>query len=495
MTRRSPLRATGIILLVLTSVAAILRFLWLGSASLWIDELFSVAWSQMSSAYLLGPGVRIETNPPGYYLLLHFWMQAFGESEFAVRALSALASIATVPVVYALGRTLFGHRTALVAALLMTINPVAVAYAREARSYSWMTLADAISLWAMVAVFRSRDTAVRQSWAWLGVFVVSIIASCWLHYTSFLFAAGCYVAVASLLLRDKPFRWREAALWLVSLVIITLCVGWLVWLAMLLSDSGNLVWVPPLSWGSLGNFLLSLTVPGPETPELMPVLWGICALMLLIVLAPGRRRLPLGHPGAAVLLVVPFVYCALLVGMSAARPMLLARTATWLTVPLCLLLARGVTAWTPRWSLATGLVPILTFLICTQHGFQYPSTEDWRGASRLVATNARCQGPVLIGGFNALGFYYYKPPADRPLYVFLPDPRRRNAVEFSLSEQLMRLPELPISVIGGFIKSHPGTSVVYRDEYETIMTDLFQRVSMPAALKMNLGGGLDIICF
>jgi mannosyltransferase len=484
----------GLLITLLTFVAAILRFLWLGSSSLWIDELFSVSWADMPLADLLGSGARIETNPPGYYVLLHLWMMVFGKAEIAVRALSALASSATVPVVYALGAGLFEKRTAFIAALLTVINPVAISYAQEARSYALLTLTDSVGLLAIVGCFREHAKGDGRALAWHGLFIVSMVAACWLHYTSLLFVAGCFVAVSYLLLQHRPFQPREVAAWLASWLIITLAVSWLVWLAALLFGSNNLVWVPPLSWESVLSFFLGLTVPAPQAPEIMPFLLGISALMVLIVAMPGCQRLALRRLGTGVLLIPPAVYCALLVGISAIRPMLLSRTAVWLIIPLCLLLGRGVMASPSRWRPVAGLIPILTFLACSLQSFRSSEAESWREASRLVGMDPRCQGPLLIGGFNALGFHYYPLPTGRAAYVFLPDPRRRNSVEFRLSTQLMHLPELPMNATPEFIRQHRGTSVVYRDEYEDIIANQLNAVSPPPVLRKNLGG-LEIVCF
>src|SRR3954468_1194333 len=126
--------------LLLFALAAVLRLMWLGRASLWIDELFSVCWSQLDIPFLLGLGARVETNPPGYYVLLHGWMTLFGTAEFTVRALSALISTTTVLIVYPIGRLTAGRPVALLAALLMAVNPVAVASAQEARAYALSAL-------------------------------------------------------------------------------------------------------------------------------------------------------------------------------------------------------------------------------------------------------------------------------------------------------------------------------------------------------------------
>src|SRR5437899_793968 len=72
-----------------------------------------------------------------YYLLLHFWLH-LGKSEFFVRTLSVVFALATIPVLYLLGRRLFDSRVGLVAAALLAVNAYFVRYSQEARSYTLM---------------------------------------------------------------------------------------------------------------------------------------------------------------------------------------------------------------------------------------------------------------------------------------------------------------------------------------------------------------------
>jgi uncharacterized membrane protein len=87
-------------------VCVALRFVALGSQSLWADELFSVFWSKGGAHYVLSHAAS-ETNPPLYYLVLGLWMRLCGDSEAAVRLLSACVSAVTVAVVFLMGRALF----------------------------------------------------------------------------------------------------------------------------------------------------------------------------------------------------------------------------------------------------------------------------------------------------------------------------------------------------------------------------------------------------
>jgi hypothetical protein len=90
-------------------LCALLRFYHIGAASLWSDGIFSRYYLDLFGLhYVLTDGLSRETNPPTYYLLLRGWMSLFGDSEAALRSLSAATSILCVPVTYLLGRELGG---------------------------------------------------------------------------------------------------------------------------------------------------------------------------------------------------------------------------------------------------------------------------------------------------------------------------------------------------------------------------------------------------
>src|SRR3984957_18347953 len=87
--------ALGLILILCVA----LRVHHLGSASLWSDEMFSRYYVDVFGLhYVLTDGLSREPTPPAYYLLLRGWMGLWGDSEAALRSLSAVASILCLPV-------------------------------------------------------------------------------------------------------------------------------------------------------------------------------------------------------------------------------------------------------------------------------------------------------------------------------------------------------------------------------------------------------------
>lgn len=125
----------GVSVIVLTGVVA--RFLAPGG--LWLDEALSVNIARLPLSQMPGALVQ-DGSPPLYYLVLHSWMLVFGQSDFAVRALSGVFSVATLPFLWLAGRRLGGSRTAGAALLLGATSPWAIYYGSYTRMYSLMAL-------------------------------------------------------------------------------------------------------------------------------------------------------------------------------------------------------------------------------------------------------------------------------------------------------------------------------------------------------------------
>lgn len=136
------------ILIGIVAIAALLRFWALGKDSLWVDEVFSVNIANGGLLDILrASSLRDPQNlyPPLYHLILHFWMLVFGQSEPALRSLSAVFGTITILVMYKVGSELFNRNTGLVASFLLTISPFAIYYSQEVRPYSLLMLLTLVS--------------------------------------------------------------------------------------------------------------------------------------------------------------------------------------------------------------------------------------------------------------------------------------------------------------------------------------------------------------
>jgi len=91
-------------------VALVLRVLAVGHHSFWYDEAESVRFINYRFAELALGARHDNGSPPFYFLLLKPWAALFGESESALRALSVVFGVASVPLTAAVGRRLVGER-------------------------------------------------------------------------------------------------------------------------------------------------------------------------------------------------------------------------------------------------------------------------------------------------------------------------------------------------------------------------------------------------
>ena len=111
----------------------------------WIDEGLSVGIADRPLGDI--PGVlRQDGSPPLYYLLLHVWLARRGRARRrACTACRCCSPTLCVPVAFWAGWTLFGRRTAWIAALLAAVNPFLTQYAQEGRMYALVTLLGLVS--------------------------------------------------------------------------------------------------------------------------------------------------------------------------------------------------------------------------------------------------------------------------------------------------------------------------------------------------------------
>ena len=94
-------------------------------------------------------------RPAALLLLLHFWMGVFGTSDDAVRSLSGVFGVVTLPLAWLAGKRLGGRRLAWAALLLVATSPFAVRYDTETRMYSLVALLTVLGFLALDRSLRS----------------------------------------------------------------------------------------------------------------------------------------------------------------------------------------------------------------------------------------------------------------------------------------------------------------------------------------------------
>lgn len=196
----------------------LLRLLFLGSKSLWLDEALSINMARTTTQLLSS---RFDNaHPPLYYFLLHYWLP-LGSSEFILRLSSALVSTLAIPLSYALAANLGGRRVAYTMLWLTALAPLFIWYAQELRGYSLLLMLGLLASLAM------SHLVAQPNWGWFALFVVGMAGALYTHYAAPLLVAAQLGILAVLYLQQRITR-RGLLLWLGAWpVVLLLYVPWL----------------------------------------------------------------------------------------------------------------------------------------------------------------------------------------------------------------------------------------------------------------------------
>jgi mannosyltransferase len=233
-------------LIAVVLLGALLRLVGLGGKSFWLDEAFSVTLARAPwHAFAFELRTR-EANMALYYALLRPWL-LLGRDEATVRLLSALAAIVTIPIVYAIGLHLVGRRAAVVAALLVALDPLHLFASQDARGYSLAVLLVSCSMLAFVrlvggavdgAAMEAHDTPAppRQAAWWWTAYTVTSALALYAH-----FYAGFVLLAQWISLVERPIGrlWRPLLTSGMLVALLAVPLG----LFLLGGPHGNIDWI------------------------------------------------------------------------------------------------------------------------------------------------------------------------------------------------------------------------------------------------------------
>ncbi|HXF32744.1 MAG TPA: glycosyltransferase family 39 protein [Solirubrobacterales bacterium] len=323
----------------LTVLAAVLRFATLGVQSYHHDEIVTASRVLRDGfGHAMNAVWFSESTPPVYYAVAWAWTQLAGTHEYGLRAVSAAAGVATVPVAYLIARELRGRRAGLWAAALVAVNPMMLWYSQEARAYALVALFGALSA---LYWLRAERRGGRRDFVWWGIWSGLAIAT---HY----FVAFPILAEAVMLLRRRGLRAS-----LVGMAILAGCAIAVAPVAIHQMSLGHAEWIGNFSLGHRLGETATTFVTGetgdiiarPERPWLafVPLALSLGALALLLRRRAGRERRAAGR--ALLLVAAGIGIPAALALVAASKDFVLARNLIPALVPL--LAAIGIAVSSP----------------------------------------------------------------------------------------------------------------------------------------------------
>ena len=388
---------------------------------LWHDEAYSFHLAQLAWQDLISQ-LREESTPPLYYLLLKLWIALFGDSQFALRSLSALLSAATAALGCVFGSRFLSRRVGWCFGLLLAVDPAAFYYGREARMYALWELLTLLGLWGAVWFAETRSRGG------LAMAALAQLLACYTHNVALIGVASTAL-VTLLFLESRRDRWTWI---LVHAGVGLLFLPWfLIVMAQIANQSIVLAWFTP-HWEEQGALLqvadsIAALTTGPfpnwmglSSPWSARIPSVAVALLLAVSGAMALRR----EEAARIFGLSSLSFVLLSVAYSAAvQPIFIpGRTDCALLVPLLFLVSVHVDR-EPWRRVRTAVVAAWGVLCLALVFYQYAEPQKSAAAPVWTALAERVQpGDVVVAAGLGAGqaSYVHRRSRTRSVFEFFP---------------------------------------------------------------------------
>lgn len=173
--------------IVLIMVAAtVLRFWKYTSIPYTYDEfsaLFRTRYDNFSD--LIAFGVKPDGHPAAVQVFMYYWVKYFGDSPASVKLPFVLMGIASVYLVYLIGKNWFNKTVGLLTAAVVSTLQITVMYSQIARPYISGLFFSLLMVYAVINLTQKKNKAFYPNAL---LFIVSFSLCTYNHYFSFLFA-------------------------------------------------------------------------------------------------------------------------------------------------------------------------------------------------------------------------------------------------------------------------------------------------------------------
>lgn len=187
--------STGGVLVLLLAISAFLRTRTIGG-ELWFQEAGAIGLASQPLGSLLS-AVGHAGASPLYYVVLHFWIDAFGNGETATHALSLVVGLATVPLGMWIGWLIGGRRAGVFSAVMFAFSSFLTRYAEATQPYELMVAFGLLATAGLVLGLVQR----RRAYLWL--FWVALALMLYTQGDAILYWFGAAVAIV-IVVRTAP---------------------------------------------------------------------------------------------------------------------------------------------------------------------------------------------------------------------------------------------------------------------------------------------------
>lgn len=230
-------------------------------------------------------------KPPLFPYIQALSFVLFGPTEVAARLPSLVASVVSVGLIYALGRSLFGRGVGLLAAFLLAASPYSILFAPTAFTDPMMVA------WVLAGCLAT----VRGHWGWAGIFLglAAITKQQGVFFVPLVLGLG-YISN----IKSANFKSQVVSFGVAFLAVLGLAIGWDVararqpgFLAQSLASYGGLSLAPVTIWGRLLGFWNLLRYATGSQALNGVLLAGLPLLVVVDMIDPLPRPLSLRGRG------------------------------------------------------------------------------------------------------------------------------------------------------------------------------------------------------
>ena len=486
---------------VVIAAGLLLRF-WTRSG-LWLDEALTVDIARLP-LHEIPDALKHDGAPPLYYYLLHFWIVLFGQSDDAVRSLSGVIAVITLPVGWCCGRRLGGRAVGWTTLVLLASAPFAVYYATESRMYALVILLTGCGFLALGrAVEKPRPG---------NLIAVAVVAAALLYtqyWAVYLVAmVGIWLVVA--VLRTRRHGHPEEAPWAALIAVAAGCVLFVPWVPTFVYQAKytGTPWAAPPNFSAVINALTGFTdnqgstlQTGTNQGRLLAVIYFAMLALALFGIGRSGRIIELDlrtRPRARSLcfVVLGTLFAAIAGGILTASAFS-SRYAAVVFLPFVLLVALGTTTLlNPKVRVVIVGLAVAAGLVSSA---QNVTTQRTQGSAVAAAINAEAKpGDVIAFCPDQLGPSVYRQIRDPSQYAMLTFPRRTGPQIVNWVNYADTVHAADPEGFATAVAQRAGTNhhvwLVWEPMYqtygvkcETIATDL-----LSAATK-NGGGGRNVV--
>jgi mannosyltransferase len=238
-----------LMLLVILFLGLFLRIYHLGDESIWLDEAVSIKWANLSPFQILVATSK-DVHTPLYYIILHFWISLFGDSEFSTRFLSLIFGLLSIFMIYRVGSLISDRETGLLSSLILALSAFHIYYSQEIKMYSLLSLLTLLSMYFFIKILKEKNLIVSIGYVVFSTFLVYVHS----FGIFIIIAQNAFIFTLFLSSKREGFELNLRRWVLLQVVLIALFTPWIMILIkqILRAQSGSKIgWIPEPSIHSI----------------------------------------------------------------------------------------------------------------------------------------------------------------------------------------------------------------------------------------------------